>query len=228
MTDKLFLASALLVFSTVAFAQQDGFFQIGYAANLNAGDSVVNISNDGDVAAFFGATPPTAGNLCVNVYTFDPAEEEISCCSCLVTPNALVSLSVKNDLITNTLTSAIPNSVVIKLFSSEPATSGTTAAPVVNVCNPSGTGTILGEVPPAPSPFLLPVGGMLAWGTTLEPTATLGTYGAVHVPYINATVPPAFPEYTSLTTVCGFLQTQGSGYGICSGCGIGALSGAKN
>src|ERR1700722_9153010 len=110
MSDKLYFAFALLAFSAAAFAQQDNFYQIGYAANLNIGDSVLNMSNDGKNAGFI-ATPASAGNICVNVYTFDPSEEEISCCSCLVTPDGLMSLSVKNDLITNTLTSVIPSSV---------------------------------------------------------------------------------------------------------------------
>ena len=40
-------------------------------------------------------------NICVNVYTFSPDEQMISCCSCLVTPDSLVSLSARNDLISN-------------------------------------------------------------------------------------------------------------------------------
>jgi hypothetical protein len=107
MLKKLALVFATVALSTVAFAQQDGFFQIGYAANLNIGDSVVNISNDGFDGGFYPNTLG-AGNICVNVYTFDPSEEEVSCCACLVTPNALVSLSAKNDLINNVLTPAIP------------------------------------------------------------------------------------------------------------------------
>ena len=37
----------------------------------------------------------------------------ISCCSCPVTPNALVSLSARNDLISNTLTPGVPTSVLL-------------------------------------------------------------------------------------------------------------------
>ena len=51
-------------------------------------------------------------NICVNVYTFDPAEEEIACCACLVTPNGLNSLSAVSDLTSNPLTPAIPTSIV--------------------------------------------------------------------------------------------------------------------
>ncbi len=89
----LVLALATLVVSSVAFGQVINIavpdaFQIDYASNLNIGDSVVNITNAGTVN---GADP--LGEICANVYTFDPAEELISCCTCLVTPNGLDSLS---------------------------------------------------------------------------------------------------------------------------------------
>src|SRR5947209_20236069 len=100
-----------LVLSAVAFAQPGAIptpvaapidsFQVGYAANLNLGDSFLNLTNTGTLTLPTGLT--STGNLCVNVYTFDPGEELISCCSCLVTPNGLNSLSVRNDLISNTL-----------------------------------------------------------------------------------------------------------------------------
>ncbi len=120
MHKQLTLVLATLALSTAAFAQ-DGFYQIGYAANLNVGDSVLNLSNDGHQGGFINATPfRTEGNICVNVYTFDPAEEEIACCACLVTPNGLNSLSAVSDLTSNPLTPAIPTSIVVKLISSEP------------------------------------------------------------------------------------------------------------
>jgi hypothetical protein len=186
-------------------AQQDGPYQIGYAANLNIGDSVVNLSNDGAQGGFSQGAP---GNLCVNVYTFDAQEEEIACCSCLVTPNGLNSLSVRSDLISNTLTTAIPNSIVVKLVSSTPATDTTGS---LTVCNPA---TVAGTA-----------GGMLAWGATLEPAASVGTYGVVNVPFINGTLSAS--EQGDLSTVCGFIQSQGSNFGICNSCGIGALGGRK-
>src|SRR6202030_329676 len=117
----------------------DGPFQVGYAANLNIGDSVVNISNDGNISGPFGAqiggvSIPTWGSICANVYVFDPQEEEIGCCSCLVTPNGLNSLSVKSDLISNNLTPAVPTSIVIKLLASRP---GTDKTGLFTVCNPA-------------------------------------------------------------------------------------------
>src|SRR3981081_536877 len=102
-----------------AYAQVtlDGPFQIRYASNLTAGDSVVNITNTGaNGNNLFGpGYGEPAGNICVNVYAFSPDEQMISCCSCLVTPNGLVHLTANNDLVSNTLTGIRPNSIVIKL-----------------------------------------------------------------------------------------------------------------
>ena len=166
---------ATLALSSAAFAQSDGFFQIGYAANLNIGDSVVNISNDGFNGGVFGAgLSGTAGNICVNTYVFDPQEEEIGCCSCLVTPNGLNSLSVKSDLISNNLTPAVPTSVVIKLVSSTPAPATAAAGAPLTVCNPAtvNAANTAGFIPGTFFSTIGVTGGMLAWGSTLEPNST--------------------------------------------------------
>src|SRR5207253_9925974 len=95
---------------------QPADYTVRYASNLQAGDSIVNITNTGaNGSPLFGpgfGTP--AGNLCVNVYAFSPDEQMVSCCSCLVTPNGLVHLTANNDLVSNTLTGIRPNSIVIK------------------------------------------------------------------------------------------------------------------
>jgi hypothetical protein len=229
------LVLATLAISTAAFGQfsfvnLDGPYQIGYAANLNIGDSRVNLSNDGFNGGVYGATPGSLGNICVNVYVFDPQEEEIGCCSCLVTPNGLNSLSVQNDLISNNLTPAVPTSVVIKLVASVPAI----GADKVNltVCNPSAV-----QISAAGANVI--TGGMLAWGSTLEPGSTPGTYNTVTVPFINATsaiastnsngVAAGAPgsELYGLTKLCNFIQSNGTGFGICKSCRLGALGGAK-
>jgi len=202
MHKHLTLFYAIVALSTVAFA--DDTYQVGYAANLNIGDSVLNLSNSGATVANGKST-----NLCINTYVFDPQEEEISCCACLVTPDGLNSLSVKNDLINNTLTPAMPNSVVIKLVASVPAADTTGK---LTVCNPSIV-TVVAH-------------GMLAWETTLAPNGTVGTYGVIGHNFQFATLTAA--ELVAQTTTCGFIQTDGSGYGICSSCSIGGLAGAKN
>jgi hypothetical protein len=111
--------------ATVIFPQggqvPENSFLIRYAANLDKGDSVVNITNSG-LSLRDPGTGASAGNLCVNVYTFSPDEQLVSCCSCPVTPNALASLSVNSDLLSNTLTASVPTSVVVKLVASVPGT----------------------------------------------------------------------------------------------------------
>src|ERR1700730_14720083 len=102
--------------SAVALAQQDSAFQVRYASNLPIGDSVINVTNTG--ARSTVAFPTQNGNICVNVYTFSPDEQLISCCACPVTPDGLVSLSARNDLISNTLTPGVPTSVVTKVLAS--------------------------------------------------------------------------------------------------------------
>jgi len=54
-----------------------------FASNLNKGDSYVNITNtssaiEEDLAAPIDGSVG-AGNICANVYVFDPAEEILSC-----------------------------------------------------------------------------------------------------------------------------------------------------
>ena len=152
--------------AVAAYAQNpitaDSPYQVKYASNLTIGDSVINITNTGARGAGlgFGTSASVTGAICVNVYVYDPSEEVVSCCSCPVTPNGLVSLSAKNDLINNPLTRGNPTSIVIKLLAT---------VPVGGTCNNSA---LL-----AGSPTLAP--GMAAWGTTLHanPTsAAAGTY----------------------------------------------------
>ena len=170
------IALSALAISTLAFGQiarEDGGYKVGYAANLNIGDSILNLSNNGINGGVFGAIPPTLGNICVNTYVFDPQEEEIGCCACLVTPNGLNSLSAKSDLISNNLTPAVPTSIVIKLVGTTPAVDRNGA---FTMCNPSTAGS---------TAALAVTNGMLAWGSTLEPGSTAGTYYPVHVPYLQ-------------------------------------------
>ena len=171
-------------------------FQVQYASNLSIGDSVVNITNTGTLA---GTDP--IGRICTNVYVFDPAEEMIACCACLVTPNGLNSLSARNDLISNTLTPGVPTSIIIKLLATTP-TNGT--------CNASS--------PTAAT--LAP--GMRAWGSTLHalPTTPV-TYGVTEATFSRSVL--SVSELTKLTSFCGFIQTDGSGFGICKGCRQGGL-----
>src|SRR5579871_1610342 len=93
---------ATMALSVAAFSQAvDVPYQVHYAANLAVGDSVVNISNSGAIGAGLNSVnlanaANTTGAFCANVYAFTPDEQMVSCCSCPVTPNGLVSLSAKS------------------------------------------------------------------------------------------------------------------------------------
>ena len=198
-------ALATIFVSSVAYAQAVGgppdAFQISYASNLNIGDSVVNLVNAGTQS---GTDP--AGRICANVYTFDPAEELISCCTCQVTPNGLNSLSALTDLISNTLTPGVPTSIVIKLVAT---------TPVAGVCN-AGNGGI-----PFLSTQLAP--GLRAWGTTLHANPA-GGYSVTENVFQLATLSAS--EDLKVTSYCNFIQSDGSGFGICKSCNTGGLGAA--
>jgi len=173
---------------------EPGPFLVRYAARLDAGDAFVDMTNSGDSLA---VTP--SGNICVNAYAFDPAEELVSCCACLVTPNGLDSLSVKQSLLGSTLTPALPSAVVIKLIASEPGSGGG-----CNAATPSSSNLVQ---------------GLHAWGTSLHPLPGGTAYGATETPFAAAAL--SLAEFAHITSTCQFIQSNGSGFGICKGCQAG-------
>lgn len=218
------LALAVAAFSTISFAQTltndiglppSDWFQIHYASNLNVGDSYIDITNSGASTnlALCGsndanclAEPVTSSlNLCANVYTFDPQEELISCCACSITPNALQSLSVQGSLISNPLTPAIPTAVVTKIVAT---------IPITGSCNAGVVG--------------IPAHGLLAWGTSLHQNTSTATpsYSVTETPFSQAALTLA--EYAHVVSFCGFIQADGTGFGICKGCAAGGLGAASS
>jgi len=178
-------------------------FQVRFASNLGVGDSVINITNSGTSST--NAFPTQNGNICLNVYTFSPDEQLISCCACPVTPDGLESLSARSDLISNTLTPGVPTSIVTKILAS---TNASCNASLVTGANLLAT-------------------GLAAWGTTIHalPVAVgspATTYGVTETPFTPATLSVA--ELTRITALCGFIQTNGSGFGICKSCRLGGLA----
>ena len=208
-----FFAFAALLSSVAAFGQVGSFadsaFQVRYASNLAIGDSVINFTNAGGSSTDPGITGGAAqnGDICANVYAYSPDEQLVSCCSCNVTPNALNSLSAKNDLASNTLTPIIPSALVIKVL----ATAGGGA------CTASKAASVAFE-------DLRP--GLLAWGTTIHALpVTAGTpattYGVTETSFEHPYLSPA--ELTRMTQLCAFIRANGSGYGICKSCKVGGL-----
>src|SRR5262249_25422878 len=108
----------------------------------------------------------------------------------------------RNDLISNTLTPTVPTSIVVKILAS---------VPVGGSCTNSAG---------APAGGLAP--GLLAWGTTLHALPTSpATYGVTETAFTPSSL--SGDEFTKLTSVCGFIIGQGSGFGICRSCRLGGL-----
>lgn len=167
----------------------DDAYQVGYAANLAAGDSFVDLTNAG-----------TAGvNICANVYVLAADEQLIACCTCPLTPNALESISVRKDLVSNPLTPGTPDAVSIVVTAS-----------TNNPCNAAQPATY--------------TSGLRVWGTTIH-QAPDGSYQDTETPF--QTAPVNAREVARLTSTCGFIQANGSFYGICKTCSPGARGGQK-
>jgi hypothetical protein len=183
-------------------------YQLHYFSNLTAGDSFINLTNDGASSTTGTATTAQNGNLCINAYTYSPDEQLISCCSCAITPNALASLSVVTDLTSNPLTPIVPSSVVVKLLATRQGSSCNAAA-VTRADLRSG---------------------MNAWGATLHQApvpgggagpAGLKQYAITETKFVAGDLTDA--ELTRMTGLCSFIQANGSGYGVCKSCKVGGL-----
>jgi len=198
-------ATAMAGNQTVITATQDGVYQLGYAANLGAGDSNINLTNSGASATTFDST------ICANVYVLADDQQLIACCSCQLTPNHLQTLSVVNNLIANTLTPGIPTDVTIAMI----ASSGTGTG---GVCNPA---TPTAEGPPGSDVL---VRGLVTWGTTIH-AQPAGGYSSNDYETKNATLSAV--ELAKLTSYCAFIEADGSGFGICKTCGQGAAGAAR-
>ena len=182
-----------------------------YAANLTAGESYINIANTGANGApllgpGFGAA---AGNICVNVYAFDPGEELIGCCSCLITPDQTVNLGVNRDLTVKTLTGVVPTSVTLKLLATL-AGAGGTGTSCTNSAASLGSATL--------------AIGAAAWSTTLHATPS-GALATTEIPFTPATLSAG--EIASIGGRCASILGNGSGFGVCNSCKAGALGAAK-
>ena len=218
MLTKVPLILAAILTSAAAFGQDDDpplpleSGLLAWSTAIHTGDPKINLINPGSIGAplngpGFG-TP--SGNICANIYAFSPDEQLISCCSCLVTPNGLASLSVTTDLLSNTLTGIRPNSVVVKLIATIAGTGGTGT-------NCTNSAALAG----APG-FRITNTGLLAWGVGIHVAPVAGTFGITEVPFGKATLSKA--ERDSVTNRCTNIIGNGSTFGICRSCRVGGLN----
>jgi hypothetical protein len=85
------------------------YFVSYFSNNVAAApDATVRFINDGD----------TGGNLWAAFYVFDDSQELTECCACQITPDGLLSESVKSNLTASPLTGKVPTRGVIKVISS--------------------------------------------------------------------------------------------------------------
>jgi hypothetical protein len=148
-----FLLALAVMLGGTALAQGDNsyYFTTYYSANqANAPDAAVRIINDGDYAVPANGAPV---NLYAAIYVFDDSEELTQCCNCQVTPDGLLSESVKLNLTANPLRNIVNTRGVIKVISS--TTSGA-----------------LGAEQPSPEP------GLRVWATHIQGTKVTLSPGA--------------------------------------------------
>jgi trimeric autotransporter adhesin len=137
----------------------------------------------------------TGGDLCAMVYVFDSSQEMNECCGCPVSQDAgMKTLSIDNDLTSNTLTGVPLTTGVIRVIPADLASNPT--------CN-AGTVT--------------PAGVVMPWSTHIQLFAP-GAYSATETE--SQMHPLNKSELTDLESDCAFIQKLGSGHGICT-CGVG-------
>jgi len=200
-------------------------YQVNYlpaAVGGGIAGGYIDISNDGALGAdAFGPLSGTTGRICANVYVFAADEQESECCSCLVTPNALVHLTAA-DLIGNPGNGVTPTlGVVVKLLATIPGTSasapGTSAGPF--------TGSSCNAATPFTAANLAP--GLRAWATKFHTNATTSpaTTSLTETPFSKEPLSPG--ELAKLTNLCQFLSGNQSGAGLCKACTLGGLGAGK-
>ena len=154
----MFLLALAVMLGGTALAQGDlsSYFTTYYSANqANAPDAALRIINDG-----------VNGNMWAAIYVFDDSEELTQCCACEITPDGLLSESVKLNL---------------------------TANPIRGIVNSRGVIKVIGSVaPPGPPPNGFPpvVGainatdGLHVWMTHIQGTKVTLSAGAPVVPSV--------------------------------------------
>ena len=203
------ILAAALILPGVARAQQV-FWHVNYFDNVNisgAPDSKVRIVNSGGVAPL----SILGGDVCAMTYVFDTIQELKECCGCLVTPDALLVLSVSSNLTSSTLDSAVLTAGVVKVVESLPnvkAGVGGTARPGSNpVCDPAFT-----PVPTGNASVLA------VWGTHNQETGP-GTFQITETgdhSVFSVFIDKGNVEPTILAALCLIdIQINGSGKGRC-------------
>jgi hypothetical protein len=173
-----------------AFA--DDTYQVTYYSNANttgAPDGTLRVTNTGATVV-----SGVSVNLYTAIYVFDDSEELQECCSCVVTPDGLLSESVNKELTNNTVTGIKPTRGIIK---------------------------VIGTTSPDPSNITSIAHGLAGWMTqiqgsqvTLATSKWSGPFTISQSPLTQSTLSAA--ELSVLNSTCGYAIILGSGRGTCS------------
>jgi hypothetical protein len=188
--------TTMLVACTLALALCAGYaaaqttppadtLKVDYFANANtagATDATVRLTDPGTAVG---------GNLCAVIYVFDSTQEMSECCSCVLSPDGLRTVSVNGDLTSNPLTGVTLTTGAIKIVST-PTAGGVCA--LTRVLNPKAA--------------------IRSWATHIQN----GGFAVTETASQDAALSAA--EVLRLQTECYGIQLDGSGNGICT-CGTG-------
>ena len=133
-------------------------------------------------------------DLCAMLYVFDQNQQMTECCGCVVTQDGMRTLSVQNDLTSNPLTGVQSTAGTVNMVAADHASNPS--------CDPSVTS---------------PSGTLVSWSTNLQATGN-GGYAIQEAG--SASSPLTDTQLSAAQAQCSFIETLGSGQGICS-CGTG-------
>jgi hypothetical protein len=179
------VAVALLVSTLPASGQSP--YRVDYFANANttgAPDATLRLDNDGSAADL---------DLCADIFVFNTNEEISECCSCLETPDDLLTLDININLLSNPANGLAVSSGVIKIVA---------AATTSGWC-------------PFPAQITLVRDAEIqGWATHAQNDTTL-----TEAPSQASNLSSA--EVKKLTRLCGAILATESGTGVCNCTGAG-------
>ena len=183
----LSLLAVALVLGVGTAAAQDAYYDVGYFTNANASGSPsahLRLTNDGNDDTL---------DLCANIYVFDNTEEMQECCSCDITANGYLDLSVTTNLISNILDHGTkPTRGIIKVVSSTVPPKGCSAGYENST-----------------------EGGIKGWLTHVQRTATAGVFSLTETTLTDSYLSPEEQDF-NLQETCAMVLSLGSGTGACS------------
>jgi hypothetical protein len=202
----------------------DTSYYITYYGNANTAgfpDAQVNILNPGSTGGWsvtdgYTAGAPGVGDLCANIYVFTSDQEMVECCSCFISPNGLLQLSLDVNLTANPLANSavvpLPVAGAVKIVSSN-TTSDQCRSPFSG-----GNGSVRFDI--AASTYTQN-GVLRGWNTHVRETLATPQWTVTETPLRVGSLSSDGSELQKLQAQCYALQDLGSGKGRCT-CPTGA------